>query len=153
MNLFEYLEYKFRKWRLKRKRQTVIIRGSCKMCGNCCRSICLHAGGKWLKNEKQFLKAVDEDELLSRFEICGKTEEGYLKFSCTSLTDNGTCNDYENRPQLCRNFPNPTIFMQFGELPAGCGFRMSTETDFEKILQDALHDDEKIKSGHIPEKK
>ncbi|TIH20136.1 YkgJ family cysteine cluster protein [Marinifilum sp. JC120] len=150
MNLFEYLELQYRKWRLKRKRQNVVIRGNCKMCGSCCRSICLNVGNKWLKTKKHLANAIDEDEALSRFEICGKTEEGYLKFSCTCLNENGTCDDYENRPRLCRTFPNPSIFMQFGELPAGCGFRMSTEIDFEKVLHEAMDDQDDIKSGHIP---
>lgn len=123
------------------------------MCGNCCRSISLYIDGKWLKKEKQFLKAVAEDESLSRFEICGKTEEGYLKFECTCLNKNGTCDDYKNRPLLCHNFPSPTIFLQFGELPAGCGFRMSTEIDFEKVLHDAQKNEDTIKSDHIPENK
>jgi len=153
MNLFEYLTFQYRKWRLKRKRQIVVIRGNCKMCGSCCRSICLSVGGKWLKTKKQFLKATKEDASLSRFEICGRAGDGYLQFSCTCLNEEGTCNDYENRPQLCQSFPNPTIFMQCGELPEGCGFRMSTEVDFEKILNAAMHDESPIGTGHMLNKK
>ncbi|WP_415717184.1 YkgJ family cysteine cluster protein [Maridesulfovibrio sp.] len=150
MNFFEYLRFNYRKWRLKRNRQTVVIRGSCNMCGRCCQSICLQVDGKWLKKEKHFGKAVREDNSLARFVICGRTEEGYLQFSCTCLKENGTCNDYENRPPLCRKFPAPSIFLQLGELPQGCGFRMSTEVDFEQILQEAVDNNDGINSGHIP---
>ncbi|WP_419779330.1 YkgJ family cysteine cluster protein [Maridesulfovibrio sp.] len=150
MNFFEYLRFNYRKWRLKRKRKAVVIRGSCNLCGSCCQSICLQVEGKWIKKLKHFRKAACEDESLTRFEICGKTEEGYLKFACTCLNQNGTCNDYENRPQLCRNFPSPSIFLQLGELPEGCGFRMSTEVDFEQVLHDAMGNNDGINSGHIP---
>lgn len=150
MNFFEYLRFNYRKWRLKRKRKAVVIRGSCNLCGRCCQSICLQIDGKWLKKIKHFRKAAGEDESLARFEVCGRTEEGFLLFACTCLNENGTCNDYENRPQLCRKFPSPSIFLQLGELPEGCGFRMSTEVDFEQVLHDAIGNNDGINSGHIP---
>ncbi|WP_319759343.1 YkgJ family cysteine cluster protein [Maridesulfovibrio sp.] len=151
MSFLDYIRLQYRKWQLKKKRQTVVIRGSCQMCGQCCRGICISVGGKWLKRERAFVKAATEDTSLLRFKIFGKTEEGYLKFSCTSLNENGTCSDYENRPQLCRSFPAPSIFMQFGELPKGCGFRMSTEIDFEQVLKEAMDNKEEISAGHIPD--
>ncbi|WP_319779580.1 YkgJ family cysteine cluster protein [Maridesulfovibrio sp.] len=150
MNLFDYLHLNYRKWKLKKKRQAVVIRGSCNMCGRCCHSISLQIEGRWLKKEKQFLKAIEADPSLSRFEICGKTEEGYLKFSCTCLNKYGTCDDYDNRPALCQKFPAPSIFLLFGELPQGCGFRMSTEADFEQILHDAIENEDNVASGHFP---
>jgi Fe-S-cluster containining protein len=151
MTFFDFLRFKYRKWRLKKTRKTVVLRGSCNLCGSCCQSICLQVEGKWLKKEKHFRKAVAEDKSLARFDICGKTKQGYLKFSCNCLNKNGTCDDYQNRPLLCRSFPAPSIFLQFGELPPGCGFRMSTEIDFEQILKKAIEKDEPINAGHIPD--
>ncbi len=137
-NFIDHLTFLVRKWRMKRNKQTVIIRGSCKMCGKCCQGICLFIDKKWLKKEKQFLNIKNKYKYLSRFEICGKTESGYLKFACKCLSDKGICMDYENRPDLCKSFPAPNIFLQYGQLPEGCGFRMSTELDFEKVLEQAI---------------
>ncbi|NDV26414.1 YkgJ family cysteine cluster protein [Desulfovibrio sp. JC010] len=151
MNFFDYLRVQYRKWKLKKNRQAVVVRGSCNLCGSCCRSVCLSVGGRWLKSKRKFYKEIKKDTSLACFEISGKTEEGYLKFTCTRLNDNGTCSDYENRPKLCRSFPSPSIFMEFGQLPKGCGFRMSTEIDFEKVLDDAINNKEHISAGHIPD--
>lgn len=115
------------------------------MCGKCCRGISLYVNGRWMRSEKHFLKAKKYDPDLERFEILDKSD-GLLKFSCRCLTSDGTCGDYENRPQLCRNFPSPDIYYQDGQLPGGCGFRMSTELDFEKILDQARKTENVLKA-------
>ncbi|CCO25061.1 hypothetical protein [Maridesulfovibrio hydrothermalis] len=119
------------------------------MCGRCCKGICLYIDSKWIKKEKQFIKLTAKYEYLKRFEVCGKTDCNYLKFSCKCLSEAGTCMDYDNRPELCKRFPAPSIFAQNGELPQGCGFRMSTEADFEKILKEAINNEDhyKVDSG------
>jgi Fe-S-cluster containining protein len=33
-----------------------------------------------------------------------KHEDGYWRFSCFMLDENGRCGDYENRPALCRSY-------------------------------------------------
>lgn len=99
----------------------------------------MYIDGKWIKKKKQLVKAQNKYDYMQRFEICGKTETGCLKFICKHLSEKGHCMDYENRPDLCKNFPAPTIFVQYGQLPEGCGFRMSTELDFEKVLEQAVN--------------
>ena len=138
MSILNQIIYSYRRWRMKKKGLSVVIRGSCKMCGKCCQEICLYLDSKWIKKEKQFRKLSTQYLYLQRFNICGKTESGCLKFSCSYLDENHTCMDYENRPGLCKTFPASSIFIQDGKLPDGCGFRMSTEVDFEKIHQKEL---------------
>ncbi|SDK90019.1 hypothetical protein SAMN05660337_1635 [Maridesulfovibrio ferrireducens] len=145
MSIFHNLASIFCRWRLKKRKQTVVIRGSCNMCGKCCQEISLYVDSKWLRSKKQVRKASIKNPYLNFFEICGKTEDGFLKFSCTRLGKDGRCTNYENRPNICKTFPAPSIFYQNGELPKGCGFRMSTEIDFEKILEDACKDEDCIK--------
>ncbi|SMF04893.1 YkgJ family cysteine cluster protein [Desulfovibrio gilichinskyi] len=137
----------FRLWRLKKRKQVVVIRGSCNMCGKCCREISLYVDSTWLRSEKQVRKASIKNPHLNFFKIIGKTEDGFLKFACTHLGEDGLCTDYENRPTLCRTFPSPSIFLQHGQLPEGCGFRMSTEIDFEKVLEDTCNGKACIKSS------
>ncbi len=138
IDFIDHLNFLLRKWQLKRNDRMVVIRGSCNMCGDCCRGISLNVDGNWMKWKWQFTKAQKKHPYLTRFRILGKTESGHLQFACTCLTENGTCSDYTNRPELCKRFPSPTIYMENGYLPDGCGFRMSTETDFEKILEQAV---------------
>ena len=46
-------------------------------------------------------------------------ENGYYFYHCPKVTQGNRCPDYENRPQICRDFPdNPTAF-----LPPKCGFK------------------------------
>ena len=45
-------------------------------------------------------------------------KNGYYLYHCPKITDDNKCSDYENRPQICRDFPdNPLSF-----LPLSCGF-------------------------------
>lgn len=46
-------------------------------------------------------------------------ESGYYFYHCPKVTQDNRCSDYENRPQICRDFPdNPIAF-----LPKNCGFK------------------------------
>lgn len=145
-DFIDHLSCLLRKWLIKRKNRMVVIRGSCNLCGKCCSGICLHVEGRWLKKPAQFKKLKKKLEYLRRFEIIGKTESGHLKFGCSCLDESGICNDYDNRPELCKRFPAPSIYMQNGCLPDGCGFRMSTEIDFEKILENAISGEANFKT-------
>ena len=46
-------------------------------------------------------------------------ESGYYFYHCPKVTEDNKCPDYDNRPQICRDFPdNPIAF-----LPKNCGFK------------------------------
>lgn len=52
-------------------------------------------------------------ELLERYD-----NGGYYFYKCPKVTIENRCPDYENRPQICKDFPdNPLAF-----LPINCGF-------------------------------
>ncbi len=138
MSLLNQLQYRFRKWKIRRRRQKVVVRGSCRMCGGCCRRICLSVDGKWIKSKRQTKRAYETKPELRIFKPTGTKVDGMLEFCCEKLNENGTCSDYENRPEICRNFPTPDIFIEYGVLPDSCGYRMDTEKDFEKVLDKAI---------------
>ena len=51
-------------------------------------------------------------------ELLGE-KETYFVYHCPKLTEDNKCSDYENRPQICKDFPdNPIAF-----LPKSCGFQ------------------------------
>ena len=45
-------------------------------------------------------------------------QENYYVYHCPKITEDNRCCDYENRPQICKDFPdNPIAF-----LPLSCAF-------------------------------
>ena len=45
-------------------------------------------------------------------------ESGYYFYHCPKLTEDKRCSGYENRPQICRDFPDNPLTI----LPKSCGF-------------------------------
>ena len=46
-------------------------------------------------------------------------QSGYYFYHCPKVTEDNKCPNYENRPQICKDFPdNPIAF-----LPPLCGFK------------------------------
>lgn len=107
----------------------------CICCGTCCRFACsefscselLNKAKNGDKTANDFLSIFSPyeniDEVKQIFpeyvELLEKTgENGYYFYHCSKVTKDNKCSDYENRPQICRDFPdNPTVF-----LPLKCGF-------------------------------
>ncbi|MBF0452573.1 MAG: YkgJ family cysteine cluster protein, partial [Candidatus Magnetomorum sp.] len=95
-------------------KKIVIIKGSCRQCGNCCSHINICEEGKWVSKPRHFKKIVAETPEYSRFKILGKNDNGTLNFNCTWLNENGTCKDYTNRLDICRDFPDNMAIMNKG---------------------------------------
>ena len=109
---------------------------TCEGCGTCCRFAVSEFSQKQLK-----IKAQNGDILARQFTetfipynsleevkniypeyiemLEEKGENGYYFYHCPKVTTDNKCPDYENRPQICRDFPdNPIAF-----LPKSCGFK------------------------------
>ena len=119
----------------KQSKKIVIVKGSCKKCGSCCTKINLCENGKWVTKSSHFKKMVKQTPEYKRLTITDKNNNGTLNFSCTWLNDNNTCKDYDNRLDICRDFPDQMAVMDQGMLPDGCGFEISIHNSFESILQ------------------
>jgi uncharacterized protein len=98
-----------------------VLEGDCNKCGKCCLDIHLKIEPKLLNNAFTrelvvrwiswlfvfYLKRIDYDR-------------NYLVFGCNNLNSNGTCNDYNWRPNVCRNYPlvdyfeEPVLFKECG---------------------------------------
>jgi Fe-S-cluster containining protein len=109
---------------------------SCKGCAICCKFACSEFSYEELK-----IKAQNNDNLAKQFisifipydnvEIPQKLYPEYFEllkkeknlkevyfYHCPKVTKYNLCSDYENRPQICRDFPdNPLAF-----LPNKCGY-------------------------------
>ena len=105
--IIRYLKYKL-------LGKELIISGSCRQCGDCCREISLWVDSSWITSKRKFKKLVKEDPDYARFKIIGRNPQGPLLFSCTWLQEDNTCLDYENRLDFCQKFPSKEIFIKDG---------------------------------------
>lgn len=108
---------------------------SCIGCGACCKLACSEFSPVELENKAQngdvfaqqfiqtFVPYSGVDEVEKIFPeylkmLIDNNESGYYFYHCPRVTKDNRCPDYENRPQICRDFPdNPLAF-----LPLSCGF-------------------------------
>lgn len=109
---------------------------SCTCCGTCCKLACSEFspeelqikakyGDKFAQQFTQtFIPYESIDEARKIFpEYIKMLEEnnqsGYYFYHCPKVTEDNKCPNYENRPQICKDFPdNPIAF-----LPPLCGFK------------------------------
>ena len=66
----------------------------CQKCGECCKQVNI---GTFLPDELTELLSVHYGYRVDRVGL-------ELKHRCRHLTEDGRCDDYENRPEYCRKF-------------------------------------------------
>ncbi len=123
---------------LKLQGKSILVTGSCQGCGTCCKSICLEGRDGWLRSTKAFEEIVKKYPEYTRFKIIGKDQQGFLLFSCSWCTPQGTCLDYKNRLPVCYKFPESSLVFAGGRLPVNCGYGFAEVVPFEKILRQEL---------------
>jgi len=108
----------------------------CSGCASCCKLACSEFSPSKLKEKAQngdnfaaqfvsvFVPYESEDEAREiypeYFALLKEKaqDEAVYFYHCPKVTQENRCPDYENRPQICRDFPdNPISF-----LPKACGF-------------------------------
>lgn len=108
----------------------------CSCCGACCKLACSEFSAEELKNKAQnndeiakqfistFIPYESEEEARKNypeyFELlkARAQDEKIYFYYCPKITQDNRCSDYENRPQICKNFPdNPIEF-----LPKTCAY-------------------------------
>lgn len=114
--------------------KSYIREGKCNQCGACCTMILLFNQGKIVKNEEEFEQLKDVFPEYERFYIRGRHPDGNPLFTCKFLGDDGKCKDYQNRPLICREYPNEKILQTGGILVSTCGFRFVPVRDFNKVF-------------------
>ncbi len=68
-----------------------------------------------------------------RFKITGKDAFGNLILRCSLIKENNLCPDYEDRPGMCRNYPEKTY--AGGSLHENCTFKPVSEKNFSSYLK------------------
>jgi hypothetical protein len=120
----------------------MIKTGKCICCGSCCRNINLKIDGKWLNSENEFEAITRILPEYKRFLITGVDEQGYLKFRCSYQREDMGCRDYQNRPDICRAFPEKSLIFCGGKVPDTCGFTIKPGVPFEQRLKKAQKNNE-----------
>lgn len=111
---------------------------SCNKCAACCRLASSEFSFEQLKQRaengdifaKQFTSVFvpyenKEDarqyypEFFDLLEAKYKNDNGIFFYHCPKLGNDNLCTDYENRPDICRDFPNNPLVI----FPKGCGYR------------------------------
>ncbi len=120
---------------LKLTGKEVVVSGRCINCGECCRRINIRHEGLWIRSERKFNKIAAQDPSIAKFRVIGKNSNNVLDFSCTNFGEDNLCTDYENRPDICREFPGKAVYYMESPLPATCGFKVHAGVPFEKVLE------------------
>ncbi len=111
------------------KRVSYQVKGSCCKCGDCCRYI-LGTGFFALLDFKLIRFLLPE---YRRFRIMGRDKYNNLVIACGLIREDGICPDYENRPGLCRNYPEKTP-AAWGRLYKRCTYRLIPQKPFRDYL-------------------
>ena len=100
------------------------IGGACQHSGMCCSGLSLVIKGARMDTLYQFQKVRSQNPVYDRF-IPHLDSGGEIDhFSCRCLTSANRCNDYENRPKLCRQYPT-SAFIQHDHIIKGCGYKVT----------------------------
>lgn len=102
--------------------------GSCKQCGQCCKSIIICMEPKFLR--KRFLRnfAIWWNKYFnSLYHIGTFIEDGYMVYSCKLQNEDGSCGNYRWRPLFCREYPHRFKYFEMPATLPGCGFKFEVK--------------------------
>ena len=112
--------------------------GECACCGACCRNLILVDNGRPVRAMSQFEKLRKRKPAYSRFKPLEQdSPDEFLYFKCTMLGDDNKCTDYNNRPDICRHYPQKAMLRHGGKLLDGCGYYIKGKKSFARELERA----------------
>ncbi len=113
------------------------LRGNCKKCGHCCRTITFMIDDKYVTDESEFEKLKEIDPKYNHFYPSGIDENGVMFFTCKSLTEDNLCVDYVFRSLYCRLYPHIRMkaLLLGAELPDECGYYVEKNKQFKDFLK------------------
>lgn len=108
----------------------------CQGCATCCKLACSEFSPEELKEKAKngdkfatqftsifvpYANAEEASEIYPEYIelLKEKVDEKVYFYHCPKLNSDNRCSDYENRPQICRDFPDNPLAV----LPVKCGYR------------------------------
>ena len=112
------------------------IKGKCKGCGECCKTIVFYVGENPITTEEQFEHLKKWDKKYNSFIINGRASDGALYFKCRALRNDNKCGVYFFRSVACRMYPKyQASFFTRGEgLKSCCGYYIESK-NFRDFLK------------------
>lgn len=106
------------------------VGGGCKHSGYCCTHLKIKFNNVVIQNDVQFHEMASSHSVLKRFiPVFFQDQKKINYFTCSSLGSNNFCNDYETRPNFCRNYPY-NIFLEYDYIRQGCGYFVRLKREF-----------------------
>ncbi len=103
--------------------------GGCKQTGMCCHSVQLQFKGVALNSPEQLAQVQQVEPMFLQWQFQGQDARGQGSFKCKHVTGKSTCGIYEDRPELCRQYP-----MKPGYKDCGYQFRLRPDLPLIKNL-------------------
>jgi hypothetical protein len=114
-----------RAWRRSRGERPHLLAGRCQRSGGCCEAPAIVV--RPLVWSVQALQRVflAWQRHVNGFELLRRDDEARaFVFRCTHFTrDTRSCDSYDSRPAMCRDYPRLLLWQPNPELLPGCGFR------------------------------
>ena len=123
---------------LKIRRKEISIIGKCEGCGSCCNMIHLRYEKGWIYTLEQFEEVKAEMPEYNRFIPVNQDKFGLIQFTCSWLTSENVCSNYEERLAICRKYPTKSLYFCGGILLKDCGYSFQEVVPFERYLKKAL---------------
>ena len=107
------------------------ISGHCQNSGYCCNHLQLEFNGKPIVTDHELQSLQKKDPKYLRFYSPLKETKKLTYLSCHCL-ENKQCNDYINRPQVCRKYP-VNRFLKEGVIRQGCGYHVKKKQNLPQF--------------------
>ncbi len=96
--------------------------------------------GERIKNENDFLALTSRDPEYSVFKQKDILPDGTFIFECTALISGNKCSIYNNRPEICRDYPDLFLMASGAELDEKCGYILHPPCEFAVIFKNLYSD-------------
>jgi hypothetical protein len=114
-----------RAWRRTRDEKPHVLAGQCQRSGGCCEAPAITVGRViWSLPYAQRVFLAWQRHV-NGFELMRREAEGRaLVFRCTHFDrEERTCDSYDSRPGMCRDYPRLLLWQPNPEFLPGCGYR------------------------------
>ncbi len=112
-------------WRRRRGERPFVLRGECRRCAACCEAPAIAAGrAVWFLPLAQRLFLAWQRHV-NGFELVERDRAGRVfVFRCTHFDlATRSCDSYDSRPGMCRDYPRLLLWHGAPEFLGGCGYR------------------------------
>jgi hypothetical protein len=111
-------------WRLRRGERPFVLGGECRRCAACCEAPAIAVGRMvWFLPLTRWLFLAWQHHV-NGFELVGRERRGRtFVFRCTHFdASSRSCDSYESRPGMCRDYPRLLLWQASPDFLPGCGY-------------------------------